>query len=63
MLKNITAVVSVSAKKGLVYLKIQYTGVSDDNFPDYVLELSKKMDYEPFYLYMDNLWVHDTNDA
>jgi hypothetical protein len=37
--------------------------VSDENFPDYVLDLSVKMNYEPFYLYMDNLWVHDTDDA
>jgi hypothetical protein len=37
--------------------------VSDDNFPDYILDLAVKMDYEPFYLYMDNLWVHDTADA
>ena len=63
MLPNITAVASVSSKKGLVYLKLQNKGVSNDNFPDYVLELCKKMDYEPFYLYMDNLWVHDTEDA
>lgn len=60
MVKNITAVVSVSAKKGLVYLKLQYKGVSNDDFPDYVLQLSDKMDNEPFYLYMDNLFVHDT---
>ena len=37
MVKNITAVVSVSAKKGLVYLKLQYKGVSNEDFPDYVL--------------------------
>ena len=63
MIKNITAVVSVSAKKGLVYLKLLYKGVSNDDFPDYVLLLSDKMDNDPFYLYMDNLKVHDTKDA
>ena len=44
-------------------MKLQYKGVSNEDFPDYVLELSKKMDYDPFYLYMDNLFVHDTKDA
>jgi transposase len=63
MLSNVTAVASVSAKRGLVYLKLQYKGVSDDNFPDYIRELSKKMNYERFYLYMDNYCVHDTNKA
>ena len=45
MLNNITAVASVSSLRGLVYLKIQYVGVSKDNFPEYILDLSKKMDY------------------
>ena len=63
MINNITAVVSVSAKRGLIYLKLQYKGVSNEDFPDYVLALSEKMDCEPFYLYMDNLYVHDTKDA
>ena len=45
MLDNITAVASVSSLRGLVYLRIQYVGVSKDNFPEYILELFKKMEY------------------
>ena len=61
MIGNITAVASVSAKRGLVYLKLQEEGVNGENFVPYINQLAKKMDYEPFNLFMDNLRVHKMN--
>ena len=58
MQPNITAVATVSSKKGLVYLSIQEEGVNESNFQVYIKTLSKKMDSKPFFLYMDNLSVH-----
>jgi purine-nucleoside phosphorylase len=52
---NITASASVSASKGLVYLKIQEKGMGNENFNDYIRELSKKMEHKPFFLFLDNL--------
>ena len=61
MISNITAVASVSAKRGLVYLKILDEGVNGENFVPYINQLSNKMDYKPFCLFMDNLRVHKMN--
>ena len=55
---NITAVATVSPKRGLVYLKVQQEATDGDNFRVYLRALSKKMDSKPFYLYLDNLMVH-----
>ena len=55
---NITAVATVSAKRGLVYLKVQQESTDGDNFRVYLRNLSKKMEGKPFYLFLDNLSVH-----
>ena len=55
MQRNITAVAAVSARRGLVYLKIQDQGVNGENFATYIKTLSNRMDRKPFHLYMDNL--------
>ena len=51
---------SVSSKRGLVYLKVQEEAVNADSFKDYVIKLSKKMNEEPFLLFMDRLASHRT---
>ena len=61
MQSNITAVATVSALRGVVLLKLQDQGVNEANFQQYLKDLSKKMNNKPFFLYMDNLFVHKMN--
>ena len=47
----------------MVHIRIENSAITTDEFKPYLRTLSKKMDYKPFALFMDQLAVHRRKDV
>ena len=54
----VAVVASVSSKLGVIHLMVEYGAINAQDWLKYIKALHKKMDYEPFALYFDQLNVH-----
>jgi hypothetical protein len=50
--------VAVSRERGLLHITIKEEITNQDRFLPFIMELSRHMNWKPFYLFMDKLSVH-----
>ena len=58
-----TAIVAVSPERGVVYFESEEQATCGERFNPFIVQLSKHMRWRPFYLFMDNLNVHKSQEA
>ena len=62
-MRSTAAVAAVSAKRGLIFLKIFPKSVDRFKFIKFCKLLSKKLERQPFTMFLDNLGAHHAHET